>query len=161
MKKIISLVLLAFILTPYTVFSQWFEQNSGTTMPLRGVYFIDENIGTIVGDFGTIIKTTNGGITWISQSSGTTVSLKAVFLVNENIGTVVGSEGTILRTTNGGENWISQTSGSGYELTGVSFSDEENAENHKWWKYLGNVNNSVSLSERCLSNRYLKRNCCR
>ena len=39
---------------------------------LYGVSFTDANNGTAVGDYGTILRTTNGGTTWTSQSSGTT-----------------------------------------------------------------------------------------
>jgi len=57
---------------------------------------------TAVGDGGTILRTTNGGINWISQSSGTTENFRGVSFTDVNNGTVVGDYGTILRTNNGG-----------------------------------------------------------
>jgi len=68
------------------------------------VSFVDANTGTAVGDFGTILRTTDGGATWTLQISGTTNNLWGVSLVDANIGTVVGYYGTILRTTTGGVN---------------------------------------------------------
>jgi photosystem II stability/assembly factor-like uncharacterized protein len=41
--------------------SEWLDQISGTTNGLNSVYFTDANTGYIVGDDGTILKTTNGG----------------------------------------------------------------------------------------------------
>jgi hypothetical protein len=39
----------------------WAVQTSGTTNDLHGVSFTDANNGTVVGDDGTILRTTNGG----------------------------------------------------------------------------------------------------
>ncbi len=36
-------------------------QNSWTQSPLIGVFFVDANTGTVVGDRGTILHTTTGG----------------------------------------------------------------------------------------------------
>ena len=55
-----------------------------------------------MGNFGTILKTINGGSTWTPQFSGTNESLNSVFFTDVNTGYVVGSSGTILKTTNGG-----------------------------------------------------------
>jgi hypothetical protein len=42
--------------------AQWYSQTSGTSEWLWGVSFIDANNGTVVGQSGTILRTTNGGI---------------------------------------------------------------------------------------------------
>jgi len=93
---------------------------------LNGVSFTDANNGTAVGDYGTILRSTNGGATWTSQSSGTTRSLNGVSFTDANNGTAVGDYGKILRTTNGGATWTSQSSGIGNWLHGVSFTDANN-----------------------------------
>lgn len=49
---------------------------------LDGVFFLDANTGTAVGDFGTILHTADGGDTWAAQSSGTTLSLRSVSFVD-------------------------------------------------------------------------------
>ena len=77
-------------------------QESGTNEDLYDVSSTDANTATVVGDTGTILRTTNGGETWVAQDSGTTVGLRGVSFVDANTGTVVGGEGTILRTTDGG-----------------------------------------------------------
>lgn len=69
---------------------------------LYGVSFSNSNNGTVVGDVGTILRTTNAGATWVSQISGIGYSLSAVSFSDSSNGTVVGYLGKILRTTNAG-----------------------------------------------------------
>ncbi len=45
----------------------WQQQNEATLKELNAVFFIDALTGFAVGDSGTIIKTTNGGITGINE----------------------------------------------------------------------------------------------
>jgi hypothetical protein len=102
MKKILLLTI-AFVLAGLYSFAQWEWQNpSPQGSWLNSVVFTDVNTGYAVGDWGTIIKTINGGTTWITQPSGTSENLNSVFFTDSNTGYVVGSGGTILKTTNGG-----------------------------------------------------------
>jgi photosystem II stability/assembly factor-like uncharacterized protein len=39
----------------------WVAQHSGTTNDLHDVSFVDANTGTVVGKWGTILRTTDGG----------------------------------------------------------------------------------------------------
>src|SRR2546426_10283472 len=87
--------------------SQWHWQNplpQGNN--LRGASFVDANTGTVVGEYGTIVRTTDGGNSWTIQASGTTENLWAVSFKDSNKGTAVGEGGTILGTTDGGANWV-------------------------------------------------------
>ena len=53
---------IALFLTGLYAFAQWTIQNPLPTInPLNSVYFPDANTGYVVGDHGTILKTTNGG----------------------------------------------------------------------------------------------------
>src|SRR6476646_2256548 len=107
--------------------AQWRWQNplpQGNN--LRGVSLVDANTGTLVGDYGTIVRTTDDGNNWTIQSSGTTQTLWAVSFTDSSNGTTVGEVGTILRTTDGGSTWMPQSSGTEETLFGVSFSDSNN-----------------------------------
>ena len=64
---------------------------------------LNRNNGIVVGAMGTILKTTNGGLTWILKSSGTSENLYGVYFADKNNGAIVGSRGTILKTIDGGE----------------------------------------------------------
>lgn len=92
---------------------------SGTSKNLNSVSFIDSEIGFVVGDSGTILKTTNGGTSWMSLSSGSTSNLSSVCFITQDIGYVVGARGTILKTTDGGITWNMQTSGAVTSLLSV------------------------------------------
>lgn len=90
--------------------AQWVQQISGTSENLNDVYCITEDIVVVVGDNGTILKTTNGGANWVQKTSGTTLKLTKVQFASTNIGYVSGvnmSNGlvNILKTIDGGENW--------------------------------------------------------
>ncbi|MDR3667879.1 MAG: YCF48-related protein [Ignavibacteriaceae bacterium] len=112
----------------YTTDKKWSFQSSGTTNDLYGVFFTDASHGTVVGTYGTILHTTNGGTDWIAQISGTVNELFGVFFTDASNGTVVGSGGTILHTTNGGTDWVPQTNGVSpdNDFWGVSFADANN-----------------------------------
>src|ERR1700752_3006535 len=45
---------------------------------LRGASFVDANTGTVVGENGTIVRTSDGGASWTIQASGTKQTLWAV-----------------------------------------------------------------------------------
>ena len=122
MKHIFNLFLLVVstFVVASSLFAQsgWFPQTSGTTNLLIGVSFTDANTGTAVGNFGTIVHTTDGGANWTTQTSGTTNNLFGVFFIDANTGTAVGGSGTIRRTTDGGMTWTAQASGTGNDLHG-------------------------------------------
>src|SRR5438094_9019547 len=104
--------------------SSWHWQNPGPQgNNVRGASFVDANTGTVVGEYGTIVRTTDGGNSWTIQFSGTTQNLWAVSFKDSNKGTAVGVGGTILGTTDGGASWVPQTSGTTLQLRGVSLSD--------------------------------------
>ena len=71
---------------------------------------------------GTIVKTTDAGMTWSSLTSGTTNGLHDVYFFNATEGVAVGDQGLILRTTDGGAMWQSVASGVEDALRSVSFS---------------------------------------
>jgi photosystem II stability/assembly factor-like uncharacterized protein len=108
----------------------WTNQNSGTTIWIESVFFINADTGYAVGQWGLILKTTNGGNQWTQQSSGTSSTLTSVFFVNADTGYVVGQvnsgvNGTILKTTNGGVQWIKQNAGTTEWLYSVFFTNAD------------------------------------
>jgi hypothetical protein len=68
---------------------------------LEDCYFTG-NLGWAVGEYGSIVRTSNAGTSWEALVSGIEVPLRSVKFVNNNTGWAVGSEGNILKTTNGG-----------------------------------------------------------
>ena len=78
------------------MFGQWSAANSGTTNNLNGAYLLDSGIAFVVGDAGTILKSTDAGATWAPLLSGTTNILHAVYFFDGNQGVAVGDQGLIL-----------------------------------------------------------------
>ncbi|MCH7819095.1 MAG: T9SS type A sorting domain-containing protein [Candidatus Marinimicrobia bacterium] len=82
------------------------SQAQGTgSEPLDAVQFLTEKIVWSVGEFGTIIKSQNGGIIWVKQLSGTETDLFSMSFIDTLTGWVLGKNNLILHTTDGGENW--------------------------------------------------------
>ena len=113
MKKI-TITFLAIFIASFGLFSQsnweWTQQESGTTSHLNDVFFVNDITGWAVGSNGTILKTSDGGLTWSAQTSGTDQDLEVVHFIDENTGWVTGGGVTaeaapMLKTTDGGENW--------------------------------------------------------
>ena len=80
------------------------------------VQFLDENSGWIVGEFGKIHHTTDGGQHWVEQQNSLlgqlgftdTLNLPTFFglsFSDANNGVVVGLEGKIATTSNAGQQW--------------------------------------------------------
>jgi len=74
------------------------------TYYLRALEFFG-NEGWAVGRFGSIIHTTDAGVSWSSQTSTATNTLFDVDFSDEDHGLICGYD-IILRTTNGGNTWL-------------------------------------------------------
>lgn len=84
---------------------------------LYDVRFLNENVGWVVGEFGRILHTTDGGATWREQQAtlmGEATGIVdpmdiptffGVHPVSEREAIVTGLEGRIARTTDGGATW--------------------------------------------------------
>ena len=109
--KAIRLAFLLVFSSSLSVFGQWLPVSSGTTNNLNGAHLLDSGTGLVVGDAGTILKTTDAGATWTPLASGTTTTLHGVYIFSADEGVAVGEQGLILRTTNGGTVWQTVASG--------------------------------------------------
>ncbi len=103
--------------------------------PFEGITFTDSSNGIVVGLYGDIRRTTNGGASWFSQSSGTPWSLFEVTFANADVGIVLGKNWAppfdtgIRRTTDGGLSWteryrIVPPFGENIGLYGASFAND-------------------------------------
>lgn len=95
-----------------------------TDADLRDIYFLNKNLGWVVGDDGTILRTENGGEEWIQLNSGVHERLNSVFFIDDKTGWVVGRNGLLLSTHNGGESWGIVDLSSTDELYAIYFLDK-------------------------------------
>src|SRR5947208_4753374 len=119
--KRICLAIVFIFFSGLSVFGQWSPVDSGTTSNLTGAIVLDSGTAFVVGDTGTILKSTDAGATWTPLTSGTSMALHGIYFFDPNEGIAVGDSGTILRTTDGGAAWQSVTSGVVDTLRSVSF----------------------------------------
>lgn len=129
----------------------WSIQSS-EDFALNDIFFTDENNGVAVGgsvyqygDYGSLVRTTNGGDTWIPQLDeyggyllNDLHQLNGVFFIDANNGWAVGGTqiqlvqgkyvetDLILKTTDGGKTWIDKPSGTPHALYSVYFTDANN-----------------------------------
>ncbi len=102
----------AFVVPSIAQYNVWSMQQSNTANSLYGIDFINSSTGWAVGESGTILKSTTGGITWVQQTSGVSNTLAAVDFVDSLVGYAVGNDiGIILKTTDGGLSWTEKDNG--------------------------------------------------
>lgn len=89
---------------------------------LFGADLLDAEHGWVVGAFGVVYHTADGGATWQSQETPTLDDLFAIDFVSPGRGVAVGKAGTVLRTDDGGETWEKVNFGSDRNLFSVAFS---------------------------------------
>ncbi len=102
----------------------WSYWDIGRNAILNDVQLIDSLNGVVVGEYGIILRSSDGGKSWLYQTTPTQNDLWSVSFSDKNIGTAVGTTSTkttILRTTNGGMNWTLQKIDEMMQLYGVSF----------------------------------------
>ena len=93
---------------------------------LRDVQFIDASNGWAVGEYGTIVHTTNGGASWYEQEFARTDNILAISMISLEEGWAAGDNGVILHTTDSGDDWIEQESGIQGGLNAILFRDSFN-----------------------------------
>lgn len=72
---------------------------------LYDVEFVTPERGWVVGEFGVIFTTNDGGKTWTSQKSSVETTLFGVHFADAQRGWATGIEQVLLHTTDGGETW--------------------------------------------------------
>jgi len=125
MKK--PFFLIYFMLVSTLAFSQWnwrnpLPQGNG----LFASWFIDSNLGYLVGDQRTVMKTTDGGATWTTQLPpvmDVTYRLNGVCFPDHTTGYIINFYKEIYKSDDCGETWQLIHSEPGYDLFGVYFTD--------------------------------------
>ncbi len=93
----------------------------------KDIQFVSQDVGYILGQSGTILKTTNGGTSWDkikSQSAFEQVSGFNKFeFIDENNAVIVANEGKLFHTTDGGQSWKAYKLNGAPDLMGLHYSD--------------------------------------
>jgi photosystem II stability/assembly factor-like uncharacterized protein len=115
----------------YTSSDQWQLITSITDLPLREVFFSDEDHGWIAGGyfnddnvFLKLFKTTDAGASW-QEIPDFNYQINDMYFENSTHGWAVGNDtsyqGIILETSDGGQNWMVQVNGLSAPLNALHF----------------------------------------
>ncbi|MCD4729319.1 MAG: T9SS type A sorting domain-containing protein, partial [Bacteroidales bacterium] len=108
----------------------WNPQNSPSDICVFSIYFTNPNNGIARGFSknwqGSMISTTDGGLTWSVDNPSTQGSIhhNSLFFVDENIGYTASGFGYIAKTINGGSTWEWQPTPTYEMLESIFFVDE-------------------------------------
>lgn len=103
---------------------EWIAQNSGTTLSLYSVHFLNENVGFCAGSDAIILKTTDGGNNWNTVFFDPDLWLLTVYFINDYKGFAVGWPGVLLMTIDGGLIWNQINVNTTRKLNSIIFTDE-------------------------------------
>ena len=85
----------------------WTEAVSNTTQDLYDVTFINSTVGFVTGDYGTLLKTEDGGQHWTTLNLGFTFNkFNSVEAIDADNLIVVGDQGSIFLSNDGGISWF-------------------------------------------------------
>ncbi len=112
-------ILILFFSSSYSQ-TGWYQQTLPPQTPgLIGIHAVDSQTIWAVGENGTAVKSSDGGLTWISVSTGITENLYTVEFINPDTGWIAGhnngaiTDSALFRTIDGGTTWEVQTLGLG------------------------------------------------
>lgn len=130
-----SIFAINLVLNSLSVLSQdyWLRVPSPTDKWLTRSFLLDTVYGWAAGEYGTIIKTSNGGSNWVVLNSGITeYPIDDIFFINSRLGWALANDylfqGTfVLKTTNGGNTWsTSRFFDTSVVVTSIYFQDSLN-----------------------------------
>jgi photosystem II stability/assembly factor-like uncharacterized protein len=147
-KNIFALVLYFSLFITHYSFGQWVWQNPKlSSNGILTLNFVNENTGWATGDYGTILKTTNGGTGWNLLKSNTFDVIYSSSFCDVNNGWIASqdfipyglrSTGYIKHTSNGGLNWITQyVFADTFQVSSIQFIDLNTG-----WCFAGAYNNN-------------------
>ena len=109
--KIVLTILILVVLSSTgtdTLHAQWVQQKGGSSARMSDVVMLDAATAIAVGRDGSILRTTNSGMTWIDVAAPLSFiqPWNGLSFYDTTNGIVVGDQGVVLTTSNGGRSWI-------------------------------------------------------
>jgi len=101
----------------------WKHDMEGLDNNLNDIQYVGPS-GWIVGDYGTLLKTTNGGTSWDTIPTYRSTHFYAVNFVSTQVGWIGGADGLLLKSTDGGLNWGQQYIPTTGNISKIQFLDE-------------------------------------
>ncbi len=123
--------------------SNWLINDLFGSIAMQRIFFIDDNLGWVVGNSGVIKISTDGGNNWIDGNSGVTSTILGVSFKNSLNGWASTDNGKILKSIDGGLNWVLEYDGT-TSINDITFNNLNNygyavGDNGKILKYNSNL----------------------
>jgi photosystem II stability/assembly factor-like uncharacterized protein len=100
---------------------QW-QHPTPTGNNINDAVILPSGAWIMAGDAGTVLRSTNNGVTWtVSQPETSGSDIYETTFVNENVGYFCTTNGSIMKTTNGGITWEYLNSGTTASLWYLDF----------------------------------------
>lgn len=99
-----TILLFAILFIGIIANAQWTQLNTGTTENLNSIHFINDTVGFVAGNEGTILKTIDGGSNWNDIYTLNTASFYSIHAIDEDTIYIGGNSG-LYKTIDGGLNW--------------------------------------------------------
>lgn len=90
-----------------------------------GVYFVNKDTGIATGEFGAIIKTTDGGSSWYNIETNYNKTIRTIGSYSGEKIIAAGDSGLIIISTDFGETWETIQSGTDKKFWGIQFITEQ------------------------------------
>jgi len=110
MKILLSLIFFLSISINFAQnYTEWMNPKPFPNIP-RGIFFLDEDIGWIVGYNSSIVKTTDAGKSWTEQIAPPG-DYKMIYFISAKVGWLIGqkensNDGLVAFTSDGGNTWL-------------------------------------------------------
>ena len=124
MKKICFAILVCVVINSGTAQTWEWLNPLPQGYPLFDIEF-DNNNAYAVGEYGTVLKSIDGGLTWNTLSTGTTATWWSLSITGSGTIYLAGMNGIILKSVDGGDNWIMLPTGTTTWILAIDFPDEQ------------------------------------
>ncbi len=115
MKRILGLTLILSVVAMSST-AQWRRLESGGLAWLHAIHFADERYGWAGGGNGTLLSTSDGGVTWRKEAFPAADSIRDIFFLDRLNGWILcgrdrlrpdkgSNRSYLMRTANGGDSW--------------------------------------------------------
>jgi photosystem II stability/assembly factor-like uncharacterized protein len=101
----------------------WKHAMEGLDKTLNDIHFVGTS-GWIVGEYGTLLKTTNDAVTWDTIPMNRQETFYGVHFINTLTGWISGSNGLMLKSTDGGLSWGQQYVPTSGDVRKIQFLNE-------------------------------------
>jgi len=118
----IVLVIVFLLSISLQVNAQWgWHSPSPQGNAINDVAMLSRDTLICVGEFGTILRSTNAGGSWQNQTRINESDLNKIYFIDNKTGWIAGAMGKVMKTTDAGETWFTQSTSTSLTLYDVEF----------------------------------------